>query len=480
MGPASGAKPDSFRAKAYGMLATLCFLTRLAEFTGSIEPWVGILATDSQSLLDTVLEKSQPPNDEEEGNSEGSSAVKLVTDLRVDGPEWDIVSNTLVLLASQPGLTLQYVKGHQDRDNAYEHLPLLAQLNVDADAMATRYQRSHGRQRPIALLTDTAKVHLVTPNGSVTSRYGTALRLQATYDPLMSYIGEKYEWCPRVQRSINWEAHGGSLKKRSQHQVHFIKLVHEILPTGKRQFRTDYIRSLCPACKSASEDWQHILLCKELSRDTWRSDMVKTLEKKCKELNTRPLLQRVLLAGITGWLHSGDQFRLEATNYSPEVHRLIRSQNEVGWRQLFLGRFCLDWSTLQDDFYSRSRGTNHMTASTGQRWQVSIIGELWDQWRCLWNIRNQELHGATISQQMQAEFQDVLRDLRDIYDKKPLMEPSIQELLYPEVTDHLEKSTWFNKNWIAIHGPLAKASIKRAQERAIQGVRSIRQYFSTR
>lgn len=260
MGPASGAKPDSFRAKAYGMLATLCFLTRLAEFTGSIEPWVGILATDSQSLLDTVLEKSQPPNDEEQGNSEGSSAVKLVTDLRVDGPEWHIVSNTLVLLASQPGLTLQYVKGHQDRDNAYEHLPLLAQLNVDADAMATRYQRSHGRQRPIALLTDTAKVHLVTPNGSVTSRYGTALRLQATYDPLMSYIGEKYEWCPRVQRSINWEAHGGSLKKRSQHQVHFIKLVHEILPTGKRQFRTDYIRSLCPACKSASEDWQHILL----------------------------------------------------------------------------------------------------------------------------------------------------------------------------------------------------------------------------
>ena len=121
-----------------------------------------------------------------------------------------------------------------------------------------------------------------------------------------------------------------------------------------------------------------------------------------------------------------------------------------------------------------------MTARTGQRWQVSIIGELWDQWRCLWNIRNQERHGATISQQMQAEFQDVLRDLRDIYDKKPLMEPSIQKLLYPEVTDHLEKSTWFNKNWIAIHGPLAKASIKRAQERAIQGVRSIRQYFSTR
>ncbi|KAI2490363.1 hypothetical protein MHU86_24203 [Fragilaria crotonensis] len=51
MGPARGAKVDSYRAEAYGMLAILCFLRRLAEFTTQMEPWTGILATDSESLF---------------------------------------------------------------------------------------------------------------------------------------------------------------------------------------------------------------------------------------------------------------------------------------------------------------------------------------------------------------------------------------------------------------------------------------------
>lgn len=50
MGPARGAKVNSYHAEAYVMLAILCFLHQLAEFTTQ-EPWMGILATDS--LLDS-------------------------------------------------------------------------------------------------------------------------------------------------------------------------------------------------------------------------------------------------------------------------------------------------------------------------------------------------------------------------------------------------------------------------------------------
>jgi hypothetical protein len=51
MGPARGVQVDSYWAEAYGMLAILTILKRLAEFTVYMEPWSGILATDSQSLL---------------------------------------------------------------------------------------------------------------------------------------------------------------------------------------------------------------------------------------------------------------------------------------------------------------------------------------------------------------------------------------------------------------------------------------------
>jgi hypothetical protein len=54
MGPASGSKPSSYRAEAYGMLSLLRFLIRNAEYTSMHFPWIGIIATDSQSLLDTL------------------------------------------------------------------------------------------------------------------------------------------------------------------------------------------------------------------------------------------------------------------------------------------------------------------------------------------------------------------------------------------------------------------------------------------
>ena len=68
-------------------------------------------------------------------------------------PEWDVVVGIQKLLQDMPGLKLEHIKGHQDSTRAYERLPILAQLNVDADALANQYQRDHGTHRPTVLLT---------------------------------------------------------------------------------------------------------------------------------------------------------------------------------------------------------------------------------------------------------------------------------------------------------------------------------------
>ena len=78
MGPARGAKVDSYRAEAYGMLAILCLLSRLATFTNQNYLWHGILATDSQSLLEALtvpIDSSCP--------QELYSKIKRVQDLEV-------------------------------------------------------------------------------------------------------------------------------------------------------------------------------------------------------------------------------------------------------------------------------------------------------------------------------------------------------------------------------------------------------------
>jgi hypothetical protein len=54
MGPVRGYQIHSYRAEASGVLSVLRFLLRIAEFTQMHEKWNGVVATDGQSLLDTL------------------------------------------------------------------------------------------------------------------------------------------------------------------------------------------------------------------------------------------------------------------------------------------------------------------------------------------------------------------------------------------------------------------------------------------
>jgi hypothetical protein len=81
--------------------------------------------------------------------------------------------------------------------------------------------------------------------------------------------------------------------------------------------------------------------------------------------------------------------------------------------------------------------------------------------------------------QAQAERKAVERTLIDIYDMRTQMEPSVQRLLHQNLADPFSKTVAYNKNWLAVHGPLVRQSIKHAKVKAIQGVKSINHYYGT-
>ncbi|KAI2502879.1 hypothetical protein MHU86_11548 [Fragilaria crotonensis] len=299
MGPAPGATPNSYRSEAYGMLAMLCFLKRLAEFTYQHEPWQGTLATDSLSLVDTVLGIKRRRTLVEEVMSEQDEPVQLPLDPL--SPEWDLIVNIRRLFSEMPGLTLEHVRGHQDQRTNYQRLSLMAQLNVDADAMATTFQREFGAIRPYALLTEDAGVHLITPNGTVTTNYKAAIRHQATYGPLLAHLQARNGWSSSTTERINWKAHATCLHKRMTRRDHFIKLVQGILPTNHAQHRSDPRRRGCPTCTTCrDEDWEHILRCDHPRRAAWRRTLLGALAKLCDKWGTRPGLRNILLDGIRG------------------------------------------------------------------------------------------------------------------------------------------------------------------------------------
>ncbi|KAI2506424.1 hypothetical protein MHU86_8050 [Fragilaria crotonensis] len=445
MGPARSASPHAYRSESYGLLSLLCFLRRLAEFTGKHDPWFGIVATDSQSLIDTITQK-RPPSTQRLSDifSQDDKAVIKSFPLDPTIPEWDIIRGIQVLLQEMPEITIQHVKGHQDRDIPYRNLSLLAQLNVDADAQASRYQQELGSFQPDVLLTEWAGVHLDLPTGTVTSHYETALRYHATAPALQSHMQERFSWTPQIMATINWDAHGRALRRHLDKRTHLVKLVHEILPTNSKLHRNNPRRNKCPCCPNI-ENWQHILRCQSAAYASWRTKFLQTVEHRCNELNTMPRLKALLMTVLHTWItfspDEAAQFQHDPSGHPSSIRRLVFQQNAIGWDHIFLGRFSMEWSSIQDEYYARQAHSIETKRLTGARWQVAIISTLWQQWFLLWEVRNKALHGDDARSRAQADRKMVERTLTDIYDLRNQMEPSVQSLLHRDISAHFSKTT---------------------------------------
>ncbi|KAI2499252.1 hypothetical protein MHU86_15239 [Fragilaria crotonensis] len=345
-----------------------------------------------------------------------------------------------------PEVILQHVKGHQDCETQYRHLSLLAQLNVDADAQASQYQREHGSFQPDVLLTEWAGVHLDFPTGTVTSHYETPLRYQATAPAQKNHLMERHSWTRHILATINWDAHGKALRRHLDKRTHLLAAYSSLSVSILRVMADEVF----PAYGTQPDVMSSI----------------QCLALKC-----------CYFRRFRNGLHSPEEtmYQKHPTDASPPaIRRLLFQLNAIGWDHIFLGRFSSEWSSLQDEYYARQAHSIDTKRSIGMRWQVAIISTIWQQWFLLWYMRNKVLHGVDSRSQAQAERRVVERTLIDIYDIRHQMEPSVQELLNRDITDHFSKTLTCNENWlVAVYGPLVKQSVKRVKAKAIQGVKSI-------
>jgi hypothetical protein len=134
----------------------------------------------------------------------------------------------------------------------------------------------------------------------------------------------------------------------------------------------------------------------------------------------------------------------QTTTITSRFRQLISQQNAIGWRQLFHGRFSREWARLHNDYqFTLRQQYDHNSAyfkgtikRTGDQWCIDITTVLWSRWTELWKLRNDVVHGRDAQERQRNQEKENLRKLRHIYSIREFMEPSIQELLFDEVTDH--------------------------------------------
>ena len=220
------------------MLSLLRFFIRLYEYCNTPHDTFGVIVCDNLSLINKVIAFQSPfPTAAllDEDWTPFDSLPTLLSNTSPSAtlaPDWDVLNeirHSLHDLNFRP--TFQHIKGHQDCDTPYDDLPLLAQLNVDANTAAGNFQSQHGCHRPHVPLLPHAGAQLQIDDATITYNHKSFIRNAAYGPPLLNYIQQHNQWHPPIMQYIDWDAHGMAIRRLFHLRVHLTKLIHDILPT---------------------------------------------------------------------------------------------------------------------------------------------------------------------------------------------------------------------------------------------------------
>ena len=187
------------------------------------------------------------------------------------------------------------------------------------------------------------------------------------------------------------------------------------------------------------------------------------------QLSTCPGLMHTFCSVITDWL---DSQTVSIEKYPEAYHPAIITQQNIGWRQMFMGKLSQEWETLQGPTCT-SAGTIRPT----YLWSTSIIEILLNLTIELWTDRNAEVHGRTYAEQNATLLTKHRIEITRLKALRSTMRPSDTIIL-----DHVDQLLTHEKatdlaDWISTNRPLIYKSIKQAHITATSQTRRIYSWF---
>ena len=468
-----------------------------------------LLYCDNKSLVDTVdhLRRRKRP--------------VFVNDTME--PEWDLLQAiTHTLQQMGPSVQVRHVKGHQNDNINVHKLPLPAQLNVEADKLASDFQTKslHGHL-PAPLIShqhNQAQIHFapdpsfmpqatqhpssptLTPqtqvppsaaaelpihhppplaiNGStspftpatssqqtITRKVRHTLREIFAVQRTRTHIKLRESWSEATLQMVDWEAHGRAVSNTRETKTFITKLIYDLLPTGKRVYRyKKYYDHHCPSCEAEEEDRDHLWQCQCAKREQWRTQFLISLRHKCTSAETSPVLTSLLVGGIRS-AFDNTAFQVEG---SEEIQALAAAQDHLGWHQVLLGRFSLKWSEMQLA-YLQQRGKEVTKYNHGTTWLCQLIHHIWKDLKKLWTLRNEDRHGKDEETKMACRYTQTRRETEWLYSLKEHCLPEHREqLFYSSIQEHLhhEQSELQMRDWIHLSKKAILSSVEQFNQQA--------------
>jgi hypothetical protein len=177
-------------------------------------------------------------------------------------PDWDLTEEihaSIQHLKAPP--KYRHVMGHQDKHTHYLHLPLTAQLNIDADEAPGAFHWSHATtMRPTVALLSTTKTHFRIGNTTITGHYKHQIRRAASTAAFFQQCRSIYNWDDVTFNTIQLSTFQTAVRNSTHRHKFIFKYVRNLLPTQALKSKHGAYSPYCLSCK-AMDDPTHFLRC---------------------------------------------------------------------------------------------------------------------------------------------------------------------------------------------------------------------------
>ena len=333
-----------------------------------------------------------------------------------------------------------WVKGHQDKEKAYDRLTLAAQLNVDADKLAGDFMNDYpDKDYATVHVLPSSGIQLNLPAGTITYNVKKELSWARTTEPMKQYMIKKYNWEEDTFEDIEWEAHRRAVNRFHKRRITLNKYLGRCLPVGKVVHRRDPIRyrASCASCPEECEEYDHVFQCP--SRHEWRKKFLRGLRSKLEELDTELGLSEMVYAGIKGALTGVNPA------FPQELRNVAAAQEAIGWDHLFKGRMSKQWVERQAEYL----GATATTKNNSMTWATSVIAYFFTHWFKVWDERNLDRHGRDYQERSNKLKDTAHREMAHLYTFEMYMPNNMRWIFGTPLEECLQWPLFRMRSWIS-------------------------------
>ncbi len=312
-----------------------------------------------------------------------------------------------------------------------------------------------------------AQPHLIIGTKLICRQVQIALRHAASIPTYRQAMMKTYHWTPRDFRNIHWSSFQSAIKTYPpEDQRRIILFIHDKLPLRASKAHPHHGSKLCPSCQRTPEEPQHLLECTHRDRTKLFLDLKTTLTSYVTKLRLHPCIFTTIWLGLTS-VRNNSPYPDILAEVHPSLHLPLQSQTQLGWNQLFYGRFSNTWATAIDSI-------NPNLAITGEVIVTTIIKHIWTHVLQLWKLRNEHLHNNAA----QLDLPDYKQAAQTLYEQKHLLSPRAQETLFKQPLDHtLNQPPNRLQQWVIRGYRYFTQQIKAEKKQAAMSTPDIRTFF---